>query len=153
MGKKKHVDYDFLIQKLSIFLGISVAFVSSIVGPLSSGHFSILSFIVTFFISTVISVLIGVFVPFGRIVRKITRNFRDFSLKKRALVSLIYDLIFTPFTGTMMVIMAYNNVSKHGAPVTFLSMFIRSVCMIVIIGYVVIFILFPVYCKMLKIKK
>ena len=48
---------------VSIFMGLSISLVLSIVGPASSGHFAVKTVLVSFFCSSIISVIISILIP------------------------------------------------------------------------------------------
>ena len=138
-------------MQMSILMGITMSFCLSLTGNLSSGHFTLPAFLSSFLISTVISLMIGFFVPMKKVgdaaVQK--ANLTPGTLGAKCLESLISDLIYTPVLTLCMTAMAHHNAVSHGqAMLPYLLMFLRSLLLSMIIGYVLIFLLTPVYLKL-----
>ena len=143
-------------RKVSLFMGVTLSFFLSLVGNLSSGHFAVPLWLLSFAVSTAVSLLIGFFVP--------TKLITDGACKKlglaegkfgtRCVESLISDLIYTPIITLIMVGIAYAIANKmatqHGAPpLPFLPMFLHSLILSLIVGFVLIFIFTPIYVKLI----
>jgi hypothetical protein len=138
-------------MQMSILMGISMSFCLSLTGILSSGHFTVPAFLSSFFMSTVISLVIGFFVPMKKVGDSAVQkaNLTPHSLGARCLESLISDLIYTPVLTLCMTAMAYHNAVSHGQEMPpYLFMFLKSLLLSMIIGYILIFILTPVYLKL-----
>lgn len=150
--------------KMNILMGISLSFSLSLIGLLSSGHFQIMAWLVSFALSTLLSFFIGFCLP----VRKVSMFFckkcglQEHSLPALALESLISDIFYTPLITFLMVFLAYTGAKKqieaaiaNGAPaeimnqLNFLPMFLHSLLISMIVGYILIFILQPLYLKIL----
>ena len=130
---------------MSILMGVTMSFGLSLTGNLFSGQFTMQGFLLSFLVSTLISLVIGFLVPMKKVgdaaVRK--AGIRPRSLGANLLTALISDLIYTPVITLVMVIMAYVNATSHGAQIPFLPMFLRSLLISLLVGYVLIFIFMP----------
>ncbi|MBR1555225.1 MAG: hypothetical protein IJ644_07530 [Oscillospiraceae bacterium] len=139
-------------RQMSILMGISMSFCLSLTGLLSSGHFTIPSFLVNFVISTIISLIIGFFVPMKKVgdaaVEK--AGLTPHTMKARLLESLISDLIYTPALTLCMTLMAYHSAVSHGQPMPpYILMFLKSLALSMVVGYILIFFLMPAFLKLL----
>ena len=138
-------------MKMNILMGVSLSFGLSLVGNLTSGHFTVPGFLISFVTSMILSLIIGFVVP----IRKITgnalrkRGLKEGETKAKLLDSCISDLIYTPIITLLMVFLAYSQAKRGGAPVSFLSMFLPSLIISLIVGFILIYILQPVYLKLL----
>ncbi len=139
-------------REVSIKMAVTMSFFLSLVGNLTSGHFSLMGFISSFFISLVISLIIGLIIPIGKLGGAACRaaRLRQGSLGARLMESLVSNLIFTPIMTLVMVFLAYRAVMRQSggmAQLSFGSMFLRSLIICFIIGYVIIFIVQPLFFK------
>ena len=138
-------------MKMSLCMGITLSFFLSLIGTGTSGHFTIPGWIISFIISTMISLIIGFFVP----MKKVTDNAcARFNLEQgkfttRLFECLISDLIYTPVITFCMVLFAYLMATSEGAPLHFLPMFLSSLVICMIAGYILIYIFTPIYTKMI----
>ena len=94
--------------RMSLYMGLAMSFTLSLVENISSKRFSFPIFFITLGASFLISVLIGLIVPMGRIGQAATKNMRQGSIGARALESLISDLIYTPVITIVMVWLVHN---------------------------------------------
>ncbi|MBR1763791.1 MAG: hypothetical protein IJ746_00170 [Ruminococcus sp.] len=137
-------------MQVSILMSLTLSFCLSLSGNLLSGKFTVPGFLISFAASTVISLVIGLLVPMKRVgdaaVSK--AGLKEHSLPARCLESLISDLIYTPFITLVMVFLAYKNATRHGADLSFLPMFGKSLLSSMVIGFVLIFIFQPLYVKL-----
>ena len=138
-------------RRMGILMGVSLSLCLSLFGCWFSGHFSVQAFVISFFISTVISLLIGFLIPTHKIGIAACRKFRvqERTLKGRAMTSLVSDLIYTPLISLVMTAHAFNNALKHGASISFSAMFLTSLLPSLLIGFVLILTLMPLFLKML----
>ncbi|MBR6486268.1 MAG: hypothetical protein IKT17_06205 [Lachnospiraceae bacterium] len=140
-------------KQMGIRMGLLMSFSLALIGTLTSGHFTIPSFLISFVISTVISVIIGFVVPVGKVSADACRkhNLPPESLKGRLLQSLISDLVYTPIMTLIMVGFAYFMLTKSGAESAppFIMMFLKSFVICMIAGYILIFIFMPLFLKQL----
>ena len=137
-------------RRMNLYMGVTMSFILSLVGNLSSGHFTISGFLMSFVISTIVALCIGSLIP----IRKITvaaqkqLNLEPDSIASKLLDALISDLIYTPVLTLLMVYLAYRQAAAHGAPVTFMGMFLPSLLLSLVVGYFCIFFIEPVYLKL-----
>ncbi|MCR4656039.1 MAG: hypothetical protein K5770_07415, partial [Lachnospiraceae bacterium] len=54
-------------MKMNILMGVSLSFGLSLTGNLSSGHFTVPGFLISFLASTVVSIIIGFLVPMRKL--------------------------------------------------------------------------------------
>lgn len=138
---------------VSVFMGVTLSFCLSLVGNLlgsrQSGAFSVPGWLISFVVSTIISLIIGFIVPMKKISDSIhAKNGGPRSLKARLIDTLVSDLIYTPVITLAMVFLAYRNATAHGAQMPFLPMFLSSLVVSLIVAYILIFILMPVFLKL-----
>ena len=138
---------------VSICMGIGMSFFLSLIGMGLSGHFTIPGWIISFLISTAVSLIIGFIVPMRKITEGAVRSLKlqPHSLVARCVESLISDIIYTPIMTFIMVFYAYRSAISHGAPAGSLNlggMFLGSVWICLGAGFLLIFILMPIFVKM-----
>ena len=139
-------------MQISLLMSVTLSFFLSLVGTylgtLSSGQpFSVPGWIISFLISTVVSLLIGFIVPMKKVQDGMEQKFglNPRALSTRALESLVSDLIYTPLITLTMVGFAWFQSQGH---MPFLPTFLRSLLVTFIVGYLLIFILMPVFIGM-----
>ena len=138
---------------ISIFMGVTLSFCLSLTGNLmgsrQSGAFSVPGWLISFVVSTLISLIIGFIVPMKKISDSIQGRFGGpRSLKARLIDTLVSDIIYTPVITLAMVALAYKNAVTHGAQMPFAPMFLSSLIVSLIVAYILIFILMPVFLKL-----
>ena len=149
---------------MNFMMGVSLSFFLSLIGMASSGHFQVKGWLISFAASTVLSILIGFCIPIHKIGSALCTKL---GLKERTLPfhlvgTLISDCFYTPLLSFSMVALAYMGMKKQfaaaiaaGAPaeslpqITFLQLFIPSLVLTMIAGYVLIFVLQPLFLKIL----
>ncbi len=138
-------------MQISLCMGITLSFFLSLLGLLSSGSFSIPAWIISFVISTVISLIIGFIVPMKRISDSLCAKsgLKSGKLSTRCFEALLSDLIYTPVITFCMVFLAYRTAVSHGAPFQFLPMFLHSLLISMIAGFILIFIFMPFFMKLI----
>ena len=138
-------------MQMSILMGITLSFFLSLSGNLLSGHFTVIGFLISFAISTVISLVIGFTVPIRKISQQLCRklNLKPHSLSELSIESLVSDVAYTPIITLCMVFLAYRTAVRHGASISFSGMYVPSLVISMILGYVLIFIFQPLYLKIL----
>lgn len=136
-------------RKMSVMMGVTMSFCMSLIGNLTSGHFTVPGLIISFILSTIICLIIGLFVPIGLIAQKASAKcgLEKGSLGARGLESLVTDLFFTPIMTTAMISYAYTMSKKHGEAMKFLPAFLSSLGIGLIVCFLLAFILTPVYLK------
>lgn len=140
--------------QMSLLMGITLSFCLSLVGNLmgakQSGGFSVPGFLISFVVSTVISLIIGFLVPMKKVNDSVCGklNLEQGKLSTRLMESLLSDIIYTPIMTLIMVFLAYKQATSHGAQIPFVPMFLSSLIVCLIVGYVLIFLVMPVYMKL-----
>ncbi|MBR2677463.1 MAG: hypothetical protein IKE28_11210 [Solobacterium sp.] len=136
-------------QKMSLYMGVTLSFILSLVGTLSSGHFTFPGWLLSFACSTVIALIIGFAVPMGKISRDLTEKLQldPQSVPAKLLTALVSDLIYTPLITLAMVYLAYRQASAHGASISFLGMFLPSLLLSLVVAYFCIYFIEPVFLK------
>ena len=152
---------------MNILMGVSLSFALSLCGLLFSGHFETKAWLVSFALSTIVSLLIGFCIPVHKIGCALCEKM---GLKERTMPfhcvdSLVSDIFYTPIITLLMVGYAFLGAKKgiemalaNGAPAAslpqlhFMPMFGHSLLISMIIGYVLIWILQPLYLKILLAK-
>ena len=151
MEKSQNELYNALV---GVFLGVVLSFFLSFVGTLQSGHFSVVALIVSFMCSSILSIIIGIFVPIKRInarcVAKIKKE--PGSIPAKLLCALVDDIIFTPIINLLMVFMAYKRALKFGATdmPPFRFILLRATAFCVVVGFIVLFFAIPLVEKLVK---
>lgn len=144
------------MRKIGIFvnicMGVTMSFFLSLIGTALSGHFSIPAWLISFFISTVVSIIIGLVIPMKKATEGARKalKLKPHSLIARCVESLVSDLIYTPIMTFIMVFFAYRNAISHGAPAGSLSlgrMFFGSIWMCLAAGFLLAFIFMPIFVK------
>ena len=137
--------------KMSLLMGASLSLCLSLAGNLSSGKFTVPGFLISFAVSFVISIIIGLFVPMKKVNDSLDRKLglEPGKLGTRCFEALISDLIYTPIITLVMVFIAYKNATSHGGNPPFVPMFLKSLALSMVLGYVLIFFLMPFFLKML----
>lgn len=137
-------------RKMSLYMGVTMSFILSLVGNLSSGHFTLPGFLISFVVSTIAALIIGFIVPIGKITGNALRNARlePNSTGGKLLSALISDLIYTPILTLLMVFLAYRQATAQGAQLNFLNMFLPSLLLSLVVGYFCIFFIEPVFMKL-----
>ncbi len=138
-------------RRMSILMGITLSFCLSLLGNLTSGHFTLSGFLISFAASTLISLIIGFLVPIKKVGDGICNalHLKPRSLPAHCAESFLSDLIYTPVITLAMVALAWKMAAAHGAQMPFLPVFLHSLLLSMIVGYVLIFILMPVYLRLL----
>ena len=138
---------------VSILMGVTMSFFLSLIGTLTSGHFTVPGWIVSFLISTVVSLIIGFIVPMKKVTEGVTKalKLKERSLTARCVESLVSDFIYTSLMTFIMVFFAYRMAISNGAPAGSLSlggMFLGSFWICLAAGFLLIFILMPIFVRL-----
>ncbi|MEE3468125.1 MAG: hypothetical protein VZQ83_06770 [Eubacterium sp.] len=133
---------------MAITLSLFLSLTGNLVGMVQSGRFDTIGFVLGFVISTIVSLIIGFVVPMGRIHQWVEKKHGP-GLMGRYIESLISDLIYTPLMTTLMVLMAFFMARSHGQNPPFLGMYLPSLGISMVIGYLLIFFFRPFYQNML----
>ena len=138
-------------MKMSLCMGITLSFFLSLIGMATSGHFTLPGWLISFAVSVIISLIIGFLIPMKKVSDSACARFnlQPGKLSTRCFESLLSDLIYTPILTFCMVFLAYRSAVSHGAQLRFLPMFLSSLVICLIAGYVLIFIFLPLYTKLI----
>lgn len=136
--------------QMSVLMGVSLSFCLSLSGNALSGHFTMQGFAISFAASTALSLLIGFAVPVKPLSDKIcdALSLRPRTLPRSVAESLVSDCVYTPLITLLMVFLAWKSASAHGAHIPFAPMFLHSLATSMIIGFVLILILMPVFLRL-----
>ena len=136
-------------RKMGLMMGLSMSFLLSLIGMLSSGQFTVPDFLKSFLISFCISTLIMTLVPMRKISMDLARKLGipQNTLKGRLFDTLVSDLLLTPFMTLVMVYLAYRQAVSHGVRILFGPMLLRSEIISFLAAYALIFFLTPVFLK------
>ena len=136
---------------MGLLMGCALSFMMSIIGTLSSGRFSFISFLTSFIVSFLISQVITNILPIRKITESAVKKagLRPGTMKHRLLETLVSDLLLTPFMTLVMVYIAYRQAVSQGARIPFGPMLLRSELISIVCAYVLIFALTPLFMKML----
>ena len=143
-------------RRMSILMGVSLSFCLSLLGNLTSGHFTLPGFLISFAVSTLISLIIGFLVPMKKVGDGLANalHLKPRSLPAHCAESFVSDLIYTPVITLAMVALAWKMAQSplvgkiYCTQMPFLPMFLHSLVLSMIVGYVLIFILMPVFFKL-----
>ncbi|MBO7662498.1 MAG: hypothetical protein J6U01_03925 [Clostridia bacterium] len=133
---------------ISMLMGLILSFFQSLAGQLFSGHFTLPGWLISLALSICVSWLIGWIVPMGKVSQSLCQKLKcePGSLKARLAETCVSDLIFTPFITLANVLLAWRNATAGGAKIPFLPMFLSSLGISLLIGFVLVFIFQPL-CK------
>ena len=137
-------------MKMSLLMGVTLSFFLSLAGNLSSGHFTLPGFLISFLISFIISMIIGFLVPMKKVNDALGAKLGLIPGKglTRCIEAFVSDLIYTPLITFAMIVMAHKQATAQGASIPFLPMFFKSLCMSLVIAFVLIFICTPIFMKL-----
>ncbi len=136
---------------MNLLMGISLSLALSLIGSLTSGHFTLIAWLVSFAASTVLSLLIGFLLPVRKCALGLCAklNLRERSLPSLAVESFISDIFYTPLITLLMVFLGWKSAVSHGAQIPFLPMYLKSLALTFLCGYVLIFVLQPLYLRLI----
>jgi hypothetical protein len=139
-------------RDISLKMAVTMSFCMSLIGNLSSGHFTIPGFLVSFVLSFLISLAIGLLIPMGRVSGAVCKKagLKRGSLGARLMESFVSNLIYTPLMTLVMVFFAYNMAMRASggmAALNFGQMFLHSLIICFVAGYIVIFIVQPIFMR------
>jgi len=136
---------------MSFAMSVTMSFVLSLIGNLSSGRFTVPVFIRSFLISLVIGLVLGFFVPIRKISDYLLEktNTPPGTLKGRCIASVVSALVYTPLMTFVMVYMAYSQAVAHGAKLDFGKMLLRSECISILASFILSFVITPVYSRLI----
>ena len=135
-----------IMIKMSLLMGVTLSFFLSLTGLLASGHFTVPGFIVSFLASTVISLVIGFLIPVKKLGDKAAGKMKR-GFGRACVESLVSDLIYTPVITLCMTGLAYMKIEGDKPP--YIMMFLKSLGLSMVVGFVLIMIFMPLYLKLL----
>lgn len=136
---------------MSIYMAVALSFCMSLTGNLSSGHFTVPAFLISFAVSFVISLIIGLIVPMKPLTDKLSAKagLKEGGNKRRLFDALVGDIVYTPIMTLIMVTMAYKQAAAHGGKTPPYGIMLgKSMILCLVVGYVIIFIVTPVFMKL-----
>ena len=136
---------------MSVLMSMTISLVLSLVGNLTSGRFTWPGFLICFALSVVLSLIIGFIMPSPKLHSMLGRKFgwEPGKLSTRALESLASDLLYTPLLTLAMVTMAWIRIGQMGGEQPpFVMMFLRSLLIGLVVAFLFIFLLTPLYLKL-----
>lgn len=135
---------------MSLLMGFTMSLILSLVGTLVGGHFTVQSWLLSFGISFVISLIIGFVIPMkplcDAITGKLRRNKKNFLAN--LIDSLIANTLYTPLMSATMVWMAWCHIPLEHRP-PFMALYAPSLAVTFIVGWIVIFVVQPLFLKAL----
>ena len=140
--------------EMNLLMSITMSLCLSLAGTLSSGHFAFVEWLISFAVSFVVSFIIGLLIPMKKIQDFVlyNHNLKRGGLCAHLVGALVSDLVYTPIMTLIMVFIAWTNARKHLPPdarLPFLPMFLKSLLVCFVVGYIVILIVTPIYLKIL----
>lgn len=136
--------------KMNILMSVTLSFSLSLTGTLLSGHFTVKAFLLGFALSTFISFLIGIVVPIKKIGDGLAHKFGldERSMPARLISALASDIIYTPILTLSMVVLAHRQAAAHGNDIPFVPMLLRALAVSLIVAYIIILIVTPVFIRL-----
>ncbi len=137
-------------RKISLMVGIILSFFQSLIGQLRSGHFALPAWLLSLAVSIVVSFLISYVVPIRKIFQNVCTSWKckPGTLKARLLETLVSDLVFTPLLTLVNVFIAWRGAVSQGARIPFLPMYLSSLWVSLLVGYVLAFFCQPLCMKL-----
>ncbi len=147
-------------RRMNIYMSLAMSICLSIVGVLNGNITKIIagfvpasqlvvSILTSFLISLLISLVIGFLVPIHKVCGAASKNMKP-GIGKRCVESLISDLIYTPVMTLAMTLFAYIRVMRSSggtAELHYLPMFLASLVVCMVFGFVLIYIFTPAFLK------
>ena len=128
-------------KHMNIAMGVALSFCLSLVGVLTSGHFTAGAFITSFLLS------IGFCVPLRKITESACKHMQPGTFKRRCAESLISDLAYTPVMTLLMILLAWFGAARHGGSMPFVPALVKAEIISLIVGFVLIFIFQPLFLR------
>ena len=151
-------------MKISALMGFTMSLCLSLFENITSGHFSLPLFFITFLASLIVSLIIGFIVPMKKVTDAAREMFRlkEGTVPARVVESITSDLIYTPVITLLMVTIVYNITRRQiaasvppeqleavlaGLP-GFGQMFLVSLAECMVVGFVLIYFFTPIFTRM-----
>ena len=107
----------------------------------------------SFIASIIVSLLIGLIIPIKPLSDKVAEklHLQPKTFGRRCMDALVSDVIYTPVLTLLMVGLAYYMSARHGAPipVPFGLMYLKSLAISFVVGFIMVYIFMPLYMNML----
>ena len=134
-------------KTMGLLMGVSLSFILTLTGLLSSGTFTIPAFLSNFLVSLLISTLVTKLIPLKKISSSLANRLHlsPGSLSYRLFDTLVCDLLMSPLMTFIMVSMAYRQASAHGAKIPFGPMLMKAEFTSFLVAYVALFFLTPFF--------
>lgn len=136
---------------MGVLMSVTMGLLLTTVGLVSSGHFTVPAFIMSFLLSVIVAMLIGVIIPMPKINQGLARKLQlvPGSMKARAIESLVSDAIYTPIMTFVMVTRAWFQIRKMGGGVPpYVPMLLKEMLVGYVLAFLVIFLVTPIYMKL-----
>lgn len=135
---------------MNLYMGLTMSFILSLVGTSTGGHFTVVSWLTSFAVSFILSLIIGFIIPINKISIFFTKSLLEKHkfLLKNIIDSLISNILYTPLLSASMVFLARIKIPLEHRP-PFITLYIPSLIATFIIGWIVIFIVQPLFLKAL----
>lgn len=153
---------------MNVLMGLSLSCALSLTGLLAAGRFTVPAWLLNFALSTLLSFVIGFCLPIRRTTMACCKRckLQQGTLGALLLDSLISDIFYTPLITLLMVSLAYKGASASiqaaiaQAPneaamqaiasqqPAFVPMFLHSLAIAMVVGYVLIFVLQPLFLRL-----
>lgn len=140
--------------KMNLCMGFTMSFILSLVGNLTSGHFTVPAWLQSAIVSFVISVVIGFLVPIKVLSEKACHlcKVELRSMKGNLVGAAVSNLVYTPILTILMVVMGLRTAAKHapaGVVPPVMKVLPRSMIVSLVVGYIVILIVHPLFIRLL----
>lgn len=137
---------------INALMGCAMSFTLSLVGTCLSGHFTLPTWLLSFAISLIISLIIGFCLPIKNIGDWFCGLFKTSpqSFKGTLLSAIPSDIIYTPIITVVMEAFMLNMAAKHapvGAVPPLIRVLPKSLAVCLVVGYVAIIIFQPLFVK------
>ena len=142
--------------QMSILMGLTLSVCLSLIGQLSSGHFSVSGLLLNILVSSVVSIGIGLIIPMGPLNMTLDKSlgFKPGSIKAHLVEAFVSDLIYTPIITVIMIFLNYIRATSHikefneGPGIPLAPMLAKGLAISFVAGYILIFVFQPIYMKL-----
>ena len=136
-------------KTMGLLMGVSLSFLLTLTGTLSSGSFTLPAFLSGFLVSFAVSTLLTRVLPVQKISSSLAERLklRKGTVPRRLLEALVSDLLLSPFMTLVMVWLAWRQAAAHGARIPFGPMLLKSEILSFLVAFAAIFLLTPLFLK------
>ena len=137
-------------MQMSILMSVTLSLLLSLLGNALSGHFTVPGFLLSLVVGLFFSLAIGFLLPMQKVGSAACKkaNIEFASMKGRLFTSLISDLIYSPIITLSNVVLGYRSAVAHGQNPPFVPMLLKSLIISLIVGYVLVLILTPLFLRL-----